>query len=109
MAKGPAFTDARRHQRHAFNGRPNSHFGGWRQRGNLQEVDKGVKEDAMRRANPPGAWGLVLRELFRGIEGQISEAPNATKNSASTNETGGRLEEGAPRQGILQEQLTVTD
>ena len=84
-------------------------FGGWRRWANLQEVDKGIKEDALWRATPRGAWELVWRDLFRGMEGQIHADPKAILNSASTNETGGRFEEGVSRQRMRQEQMTVPD
>ena len=43
--------------------------------------------------SPRGAWELVLRELFRGVEGQLPEAPSALRRPTGANETGGKSEE----------------
>ena len=84
-------------------------FGGWRRWGKFQEVDKGIKEDALWRATPRGVWELALRELFRGMEGQIPEAPRAVRRIVGTHETGGKSNKGGFKQGTSRDQMTVPD
>ena len=77
--------------------------------GNIQEQDKGVKEDALWRATHRGVWGLVLTELFLGMENKIPGDPAATRKTPSATEKGRIYTDEKPEQGTEIAKMAAPD
>ena len=65
-------------------------FGGWKRWGNLIELNKGVKEDALWPATPRGVWELASADIFGNSRERIPDAPTASYEPNDEMMTGGR-------------------